>query len=121
MKYVLIKKFYAVIISCFAILYGFWILTHPGVIESYKTYEILHNMFKSQVFGFLFISLGFGKFFGVIYNFKILKIISISGLVSLFTLFGIAFTLSASVNSITYWSFAMAFLSFNVIIEEWLE
>ena len=118
---VLLLKWDAVTVSLVSIWYGTVLIRFPALLDNYKLYDILTDIFNSKTFGCLFIVIGVSKILSVIFNSKWLKIISISLLVGLWILFGSALMQNSTVNTIYIHSFGWATISFGVAIREWVD
>lgn len=116
----LLRKWDAVTVSMVAATFGMFLIREPQVLNNAETYDIVSEIFTSYWFGIAFIIIGVVKIVSIWFNITWLKILSISLLVGLWTLFGVSLILNDTVNSIYIHCFGWALISFGVSIREWI-
>lgn len=118
MRSVLILKLDSIAVALGSILYGVQILLHPSIMETYKIYVLIRELFNNQVLGAFFILLGALKIIGIAINNKLMKRIAIRGLLFLWLLFFIAFIVTPPPNTVWVYAFLMVFLSVGTSVKE---
>lgn len=118
MRSVLILKLDSIAVALGSILYGVQILLHPTIMETYKIYVLIRELFNNQVLGAFFILLGTLKIIGIAINNKLMKQIAIRGLLFLWLLFFIAFIITPPPNTVWVYAFLMVFLSVGASVKE---
>lgn len=118
MRSVVILKLDSIAVALGSILYGVQILLHPSIMETYKIYVLIRELFNNQVLGAIFIFLGALKIIGIAINNKLMKQIAIRGLLFLWLLFFIAFIVTPPPNTVWVYAFIMVFLSVGASVKE---
>lgn len=118
MRSVLILKLDSIAVALGSILYGVQILLYPSIMETYKIYVLIRELFNNQVLGAFFILLGALKIIGIAINNKLMKQIAIRGLLFLWLLFFIAFIVTPPPNTVWVYAFIMVFLSVGASVKE---
>lgn len=119
MKNLIIMKYDSFAVSIISIIFGCVLIIFPDLVNYGQVYEVLSNIFNSFTFGAIFIVLSVMKVVGIFGNYPRLRAFSISGLVSIWTLFLICVLFSGVVNSVWVFSLAMVIFSFGVVFKEW--
>jgi len=91
MKKVFLLRFYGLLVGLVSSIYGLKLILNPEILGQYKTYEIIGGFFSSPIFAYSFLLFGLLKIFGVVINNRAIKIVSIFGLLFLWTLFCVSF------------------------------
>lgn len=118
MRSVVILKLDSIAVALGSILYGVQILLHPSIMETYKIYVLIRELFNNQVLGAFFIFLGTLKIIGIAINNKLMKQIAIRGLLFLWLLFFIAFIVTPPPNTVWVYASIMVFLSVGASVKE---
>lgn len=121
MKKKLLKKWDAISIAFISILYGIELIVHPDVLESYKVFEVVGDLFDSYTYGIIFIVVGSLKLASIVLKNFILKLTSIFFLVFLWMFFTVGFFLSSSETFTWILTFGISLTAFGVGIKEWLD
>lgn len=117
----LLKKWDAIVVSLVSLAYGHTLFVRPGLIENASVYEPLSQIFNGRTFGCLFMVLGIAKLVSIIFNLKILKVVSVSLLVGIWMLFGITLFQVEVTNTVYIHSFGWALVSFGIVVREWVD
>lgn len=114
-------KWDAITVSLVAIVFGWFLIRQPQVLDYSDTYDILSELFTSLVFGWIFSILGALQLASIIFDWIWLRIFSISLLVGLWILFGSALMQNTTVNSVYIHCFGWALICFGVAMREWVK
>lgn len=90
-KNVFVLKWYSIVLSIGSIAFGFYLNEHPFMLESSNEYEVLSRIFGSAVFANAFIIFSASKLICIVFDWRKGKLISLSLLIALWTLFGVGF------------------------------
>lgn len=118
MKNIIILKWDSLVLSIVSVIYGLQLLLHPSILQEYRVYQLVDNLFDYRAISAVFMILGFLKTIGIVINSKKLKHTVLILLTFFWTLFGVSFVLSAPPNTIGILSLAMAFLAMGIAIKE---
>ncbi|MDT2697483.1 hypothetical protein P7E43_10450 [Enterococcus gallinarum] len=118
MKNIIILKWDSLVLSIASVFYGLQLLLHPEILQEYRVYQLVDELFDYRAISAVFMILGFLKILGIVINNKKLKHTVLVLLTFFWTLFGVSFVLSAPPNTIGILSLAMAFLAIGIAIKE---
>lgn len=118
MKNIIILKWDSLVLSIVSVLYGLQLLLHPEILQEYRVYQLVDELFDYRAISAVFMILGFLKILGIVINNKKLKHTVLVLLTFFWTLSGVSFVLSAPPNTIGILSLAMAFLAMGIAIKE---
>lgn len=115
---ILFLRWHGLVLSFTSILYGSWLVAHPYILNTYKSYEIINLMFSNRVIPWFFIALGVLKILGIAINSKTVRLFAIFAMAFLWMVFGFAFMLVDMQNTIWIFSFSLALQCFGVAFKE---
>jgi hypothetical protein len=118
MKSLIITKWDSLVLSIVSVLYGLQLLLHPTILQEYRVYQLVDDLFDYRAISAAFMILGLLKITGIVINNKKLKHTVLILLTFFWTLFGVSFVLSEPPNTIGILSLAMAFLAMGIAIRE---
>ena len=108
-KEILILKRASVIVIVGSFLYGMQLFRHPEILDQYRVYAMIRELFDGRQIGLSFVILSLIKAYGVFTNSRFAKTISRTVLMFLWCLFLGAFLISPPPN--TVWIFAFVMVS----------
>ena len=108
-KEILILKRASVIVIVGSFLYGMQLFRHPEILDQYRVYAMIRELFDGRQIGLSFVILSLIKAYGVFTNSRFSKTISRTVLMFLWCLFLGAFLISPPPN--TVWIFAFVMVS----------
>lgn len=108
-KEILILKRASVIVIVGSFLYGMQLFRHPEILDQYRVYEMIRELFDGRQIGLVFVILAVIKAYGVFTNTRFAMTISRTVLMFLWSLFLGAFLISPPPN--TVWIFAFVMVS----------
>ena len=106
----ILLKWDSFVLAIGSIVYGLQLYLQPTILQNYKVYELIREIFDNRVIGVVYIALGILKLIGIATNNKIIKLISLRGLLFVWLLFVVAFLITPPPN--TVW--IMALMSFSL-------
>lgn len=115
---ILFLRWHGLIISFTSILYGSWLIIHTDILDTYKTYAIVNNMFSTKVIPWMFVIFGIMKILGIAINSRATRMIAIFGMAFIWLLFGVSFILVNMQNAIWIISISLALQCFGVAFKE---
>lgn len=118
MRRIIILKWDSLVLSITSVLYGLQLFMHPAILQEYRVYQLVDELFDYRAISAVFVTLGCLKVLGIAINNKKLRHVVLILLTFFWTLFGVSFVLSAPPNIIGILSLAMAFLAMGIAIKE---
>ena len=111
-------KLDSLVVSLTSILFGMQLILYPHILQTYKVYTLIRELFDNTVIGLAFIILGLAKLIGIWFDYKLLKQFSIRGLLFLWLVFFMAFLVSPPPNTVWVYSLAMVMLATGSAFKE---
>lgn len=108
-KVILLRR-YSLGLIVSSIIYGCELLFYPEILENYKVYRYIGDMFDYKAISLAFIVLGFCTLMGVIFDVKQLRRIAVYILMFLWLMFGFSFVLTSITGDQAYTVTVLAFL-----------
>lgn len=118
MRKIIVLKWDSLVLSIASVLYGLQLFLHPAILQEYRVYQLIDDLFDYRAISAVFVTLGCLKIIGIAINNKKLRHMVLVLLTFFWTLFGVSFVLSAPPNTIGILSLAMAFLAMGIAIKE---
>ena len=115
---VIVLKWDSFVLSVGSILYGLQLYMFPSILQNFKVYDIIDEMFDNKSIGLLFIVAGLMKLIGIVLSSHKLKFLSVRALIFLWLLFMVSFIITAPVNTIWIMAFMATALGLGIIIRE---
>lgn len=106
------------VLSIGSIIYGIQLYIHPSILQNYKVYQLIREMFDHRIIGVIFCVVGLLKLIGVIANNRRLKFFAVRGLMFLWLLFMVAFVVTPPPNTVWIMAFMSFMLGLGVVIRE---
>lgn len=117
-KEIIVLKWESLALAITSVIYGAQIFIHPEIMDTYKVYSLIRDIFDAHLIGGIFVVLGSMKLIGIWTNYSLLKKLSLRGLTFLWLLFLIAFVITPPPNTVWVLAFNMIFLIVGVTIKE---
>ena len=111
LKLLIALKLDSFVVAMTSVLYGTQLILFPHILQTYKVYTLIRELFDNTAIGLAFIILGLLKIIGIIFNNRTIRHVSIRGLLFLWLVFFIAFLISPPPNTVWVYSLAMVILS----------
>lgn len=114
----ILLKWDSFVLAAGSIIYGIQLFAQPSILQGYKVYHLIREMFDHRIIGVVFVLLGLLKLIGIALNNRAIKLIAMRGLLFVWLLFMVAFVITPPPN--TVWIMAlMAFsLGLGIVIRE---
>ena len=106
------------VVAATSILYGLQLILYPHILQTYKIYAVIRDLFDNTAIGVAFVVFGLAKLLGIVINNSLLKKASIRGLLFLWLVFFIAFLISPPPNTVWVYSLAMVVLATGSAFKE---
>lgn len=114
----IVLKWDSFVLAIGSVLYGLQLYLFPGILQNFKVYDIIDEMFDHKSIGLLFIVAGLMKLIGIVLNSYRLKFLSVRALIFLWLMFMVSFLLTPPVNTIWIMAFMATTLGLGIIIRE---
>lgn len=106
------------VVASTSILYGLQLILYPNILQTYKIYTVIRDLFDNTAIGIAFMVFGLAKLLGIVINNSLLKKVSVRGLLFLWLVFFIAFLISPPPNTVWVYSLAMVVLATGSAFKE---
>ena len=106
------------VLSIGSVLYGIQLYIYPNILQDYKVYQVIREMFDHKSIGLLFMVAGLMKLVGIITNNSRVKFLSVRALIFLWLLFMVAFVITPPPNTVWIMAFMSFMLGLGIIIRE---
>lgn len=114
----ILLKWDSLVLSGGCILYGMQLFVYPTILQEYKVYQLIREIFDHRVIGAIFIFLGISKIVGIIFDNRILKKVTMRGILFVWLLFMIAFRITPPPNTVWITAFMAFMLGLGIIMKE---
>ena len=111
LKLLITLKLDSLVVAMTSVLFGTQLILFVHILQTYKIYTLIRELFDNTAIGLAFIILGLLKIIGIVINNRTIKYVSIRGLLFLWLVFFIAFLISPPPNTVWVYSLAMVILS----------
>ena len=109
-KEIILLKRASVIVIVGSFLYGSQLFRHPEILDQYRVYAMIRELFSGRQIGFVFVILALVKAYGIATNSRFAKTFSRTVLMFLWCLFLGAFLISPPPNTVWILAFVMVSL-----------
>lgn len=110
LKEIILLKRASVIVIVGSFLYGMQLFRHPEILDQYRVYAMIRELFDGRQIGLAFVILALVKAYGVVTNSRFAKTISRTALMFLWCLFLGAFLVTPPPNTVWVLAFVMVSL-----------
>ena len=107
---VITEKRASIILIAGSFLYGMQLFRHPEILDQYRVYAMIRELFDGRQIGLVFVILSLIKAYGVVTNSRFAKTFSRTILMFLWCLFLGAFLISPPPNTVWILAFVMVSL-----------
>lgn len=112
----IIYYYYSHLLALLSIVYGWQLTAHPDILQTYRVYQRVRNVFDHRFIGLFFIALGLVYGLATITNRKKIKQLSLPVFSFIWTFFSFSFILTEPPNTVWAFTLGMALLSFGLSI-----
>ena len=109
-KEIILLKRASVIVIVGSFLYGMQLFRHPEILDQYRVYEMIRELFDGRQIGLVFVILALIKAYGIATDSRFAKTFSRTVLMFLWCLFLGAFLISPPPNTVWILAFVMVSL-----------
>lgn len=106
--------YYSYLLALLSVVYGWQLVLHPDILQTYRVYQRIRDIFDHRFIGVFFIVLGLLYALGTIMRIKRLKQFLLPVFSFIWTFFGLSFLLTEPPNTVWAFSLGMALLSFGI-------
>lgn len=110
----IIYYYYSYWLSLISILYGWQLTIHPDILQTYRVYQKIRDVFDHRFIGIFFMILGVLYALATTFNWKKVKQLSLPTFTFIWTFFGLSFILSEPPNTVGLLTLGIALLSFGI-------
>lgn len=115
---VIVLKWDSFVLAIGSIIYGIQLYVHPTILQNYKVYQLIREMFDHRIIGLMFIIVGLMKLIGVIINSPRIKFLAVRALMFLWLLFMVSFLITPPPNTVWIMALMASSLGLGIIIRE---
>ena len=106
------------ILAISSIIYGLQLYLHPSILENFKVYQVIREMFDHRIVGVVFMAVGILKLIGIIINSPRIKYFAVRVLIFLWLLFMVSFIITPPPNTVWIMALTYASLGLGIITKE---
>lgn len=114
----ILLKWDSFVLAVGSIIYGTQLYVQPTILQDYKVYQLIREMFDYRIIGAIFVLLGILKIIGIVLKHRTIKVIAIRGLLFVWLLFMVAFVITPPPNTVWIMAFMAFMLGIGVVIRE---
>ena len=114
----ILLKWDSFVLAIGSIVYGLQLYLQPTILQNYKVYELIRQIFDNRLIGFIFIFLGAVKLIGIWLNNEIVKKLAMRGLLFVWLLFMVSFIITPPPNTVWIMELMASSLGLGIIIRE---
>lgn len=115
---IIILKWDSIVLSISSILYGMQIILFPDILQTYRVYELIREIFDNRIIGTAFVLLGLMKLAGILTSNGKMKSLAIRGLLFVWLLFFISFLVTPPPNTVWVYALTMVALAIGASTKE---
>ena len=101
-------------LALISIAYGWKLIAHPNILQTYRVYQRIRDVFDHRFIGIFFVLLGGLYALATMINWKKVKQLILPAFTFIWTFFGLSFVLSEPPNTVGLLTLGIALLSFGV-------
>lgn len=110
----IVYYYYSHLLALLSVVYGWQLVLHPEILQTYRVYQRIRDIFDHRFIGVFFIVLGLLYALGTIARINRLKQFLLPVFSFIWTFFGLSFLLTEPPNTVWAFSLGMALLSFGI-------
>lgn len=109
-----IYYYYSYWLSLISIVYGWQLTIHPDILQTYRVYQRIRDVFDHRFIGVFFVLLGLLYTLATMLSWKKVKQLTLPTFTFIWTFFGLSFVLSEPPNTVGLLTLGIALLSFGI-------
>ena len=110
----IIYYYYSYLLALLSIVYGWQLVIHPEILQTYKVYQKIRDVFDHRFIGVFFIALGLVYGLATMTNRKKIKQLLLPVFSFIWTFFSFSFILSEPPNTVGMLTLCVALMGFGV-------
>ena len=110
----IIYYYFSYLLSLTSIAYGWKLVIHPEILQTYRVYQKIRDVFDHRFIGVFFLLLGASYAIATMLNFKRIKRLLLPVFSFIWTFFGFSFILSEPPNTVGILTLCVALMGFGV-------
>ena len=110
----IIYYYYSYLLALTSIVYGWQLIDHPEILQTYKVYQNIRDVFDHRFIGVFFLGLGVLYTIATILDFKRIKRLLLPAFSFIWTFFGFSFILTEPPNTAWVLTLCVALVGFGV-------
>ena len=110
----LVHYYFSYLLSLISIAYGWKLVAHPEILQTYKVYQKIRDVFDHRFIGVFFIALGLVYGLATITNRKKMKQLLLPIFSFIWTFFGFSFILTEPPNTVGILTLCVALIGFGI-------
>lgn len=110
----MIHYYFSYLLSLTSMAYGWKLVVHPEILQTYKVYQKIRDVFDHRFIGVFFLLLGVSYIFATVFDFKRIKQILLPVFSFIWTFFSFSFILSEPPNTVGILTLCVALMGFGI-------
>ena len=106
--------YFSYLLSLISMVYGWKLVVHPEILQTYRVYQKIRDVFDHRFIGVFFILLGASYAIATVFDFKRIKQILLPVFSFIWTFFSFSFILSEPPNTVGILTLCVALMGFGV-------
>ena len=109
-----VHYYFSYLLSLTSMAYGWKLVIHPEILQTYKVYQKIRDVFDHRFIGVFFILLGASYAIATVFDFKRIKQILLPIFSFIWTFFSFSFILSEPPNTVGILTLCVALMGFGI-------
>ena len=110
----IIYYYFSYLLSLTSVAYGWKLVIHPEILQTYRVYQKIRDVFDHRFIGVFFLLLGVSYAISTTFDFKRIKRLLLPVFSFIWTFFGFSFILSEPPNTVGILTLCVALIGFGV-------
>lgn len=110
----IVYYYYSYLLALTSIAYGWKLVIHPEILQTYRVYQKIRDVFDHRFIGVFFLLLGASYAIATVFDFKKIKRILLPVFSFIWTFFSFSFILSEPPNTVGILTLCVALIGFGV-------
>ena len=110
----IIHYYFSYLLSLTSMAYGWKLVIHPEILQTYKVYQKIRDVFDHRFIGVFFILLGASYAISTVFDFKRIKRLLLPVFSFIWTFFSFSFIISEPPNTVGLLTLSIALLGFGI-------
>ena len=111
-----IYYYYSYLLALLSIVYGWQLTAHPDILQTYRVYQRIRDVFDHRYIGVFFVFLGMLYATSTMLDWRKVKQLLLPVFTFIWTFFGLSFVLSEPPNTVGILTLGIAVLSYGISI-----